>query len=460
MKFILALLALLIGPAWADNQLSIMGVSNTKVSGAGMTTPMLALGVGSVPSTTVNSALFPFGTSVAGWSTLPQARWMPVPVAGTISNLEVLLPTAVAANYYTIGLYKNSIATSLQCSVGQAGVNLGTTTTCSDSTDVVSVAPGDIIALESSVPGGTPTTLVGNTSTTMSFKALGQNSPVGAGAVGNPSTGVVNFFSLGFSGVAQTTDAAASAVMPVAGTFNNLQAKLSGAAGSGRSYQIIAFKNGSATALVAGGTSAACGGTSSTACADLADSFSVVAGDTVSVEICPSGVATCPAGSVPAVVSVAASMNFIPATANQALLFDMPMTMPSSANTTNHFMPVGGTIISAATTTETGNQNIAPILTTHMTLGNLYVAQCPGPDTSGSGVSRSFTLRASGSSQTPTVTVPASTTACPTLSTAQDTTHTYQATTATLLDLLTTINTTTNAAALTELKTAMTVTVP
>jgi hypothetical protein len=94
-----------------------------------------------------------------------------------------------------------------------------------------------------------------------------------------------------------------------------------------------------------------------------------------------------------------------------------------------------------------------------MTLGGLYVAQCPGPDTTDATVTRAFTLRSGAVSQSPTVTMTGNT-ACPTLTTQQDNTHTYAASSAALLDLLTAVNTTTNAAALTELKISMTVTVP
>jgi hypothetical protein len=97
-----------------------------------------------------------------------------------------------------------------------------------------------------------------------------------------------------------------------------------------------------------------------------------------------------------------------------------------------------------------------------MTLGNLTVAQCPGPDSTGAGgVSRTVTLRKGGVSQTPSVVVPGTAiNACPTLTTQRDTSHTATAATADMLGLLTTLNTVTNAAALAEFKTSMTATVP
>jgi hypothetical protein len=448
--FFLTLAAL---PSWAQG-LALIGVQNTKPSGGGptnMSTPIFI--TSSVPSTT--SATYANFGSPGTWSALVnrQAAW---PIAGTISNLNIVSLTTVASNYYTFTLNVAGSDTALVCSVGTGGgTNLGTTTTCSDSSHTISIAQGALVTIESSVPGGTATAIAANG---IKIAALftstnGQQSPIPLGT-NAPSTTAINY--LGPASSWQTTDAVASFVVPTAGTINNLFVQMASTAGAGHLWNFTVFQNGVATSIVAGDATH-CGGASSTQCSDTTHSITVAALDTISIQSCPSNTATCPAGSAPSASNMSLMLNFTPTTANQAILPSMTTSGPP-VSVSNNFTAVTGNYISGST--ENVLQITAPVLATHMTLGGLTVAQCPGPDTSGSGVTRTVTLRDAASSKTPTATVAASTTACPTLSTIQDNTHTYQATSSSLLDLLTTLNTVTNASTLTEFKTSMWVTVP
>jgi hypothetical protein len=462
-----ALLALLLflTPAWADG-INAPGVPHpigsagskgsavkTPPGGGGgggcvancMITPIMGLNVGTSPTATATNYIFPYG---GGWSTTLLSKQLIMPVAGTLSGLEVLVPTAVASNFYTFSLVVNgAVASAVQCSVGQGGTNLGTTTACNDPADTVTVNAGDLVSVQSAVPGGTATALAGSTTVSFNFTStVGQESLV-AGA--NSASGTLTqYWNLGPINGPQTTDALASSVMPTAGTLDWLNAAVGGAPGAGKQFQFTVMKNGVATAIVAGDATH-CGGASSLTCSDLTHSVAVVAGDTISIQTAPTG--------TPSASASVASLRFVPTTLNQAILIAAPGSFPTGTLTSNHFIPVAGPTTNA--TAENTTQNIAPVLATHMTLGGLYVAQCPGPDTTASTVTRAFTLRSGAASQSPTVTTTGNT-ACPTLTAQQDTTHTYAASSAALLDLLTAVNTTTNAAALTELKISMTVTVP
>jgi hypothetical protein len=437
-------------------------VAQVAQTGAGLGSPAsnmstpISLTTGIPSASATNYA--PFGTT-GSWNATLSARQSAWPIAGTISNLNVVSLTTISSNFYTFTLNVAGSDTALICSVGTGGgTNLGTTTTCSDSSDVISVAQGGLVAVKSSVPGGTATAIASNSLkiTALFTSTNGQQSPIAFGQA-VPSTSAINF--LGPTATWQTTDALASFVVPTAGTINDLFVELGTAAGASKLWNFVVFQNGVATSILAGDATH-CGGASSLQCSDtnLAHSITVAALDTISVQSCPSNTATCPAGSAPAATQVTAMLNFTPTTANRAIVVAIPTTVPPVSISNNFVAFTGGA--QATGTTENLTQILAPVLSTHMTIGGLTVAQCPGPDTSGSGVTRAVTLRDTAASKAPTVVVAASTTACPTFSTIQDNVNTYQATSSSLLDLLTTLNTVTNAATLTEFKTSMWVTVP
>jgi hypothetical protein len=364
--------------------------------------------------------------------------------------MRVLLTTAILANYYTFSLNVNGVSTPLQCSIGQGGVNLGTTTTCSDSADQVIVNAGDLLAIQSSVPGGAPT--AGNAFMTfaMTFTGANPQDSVIGGVTTNLSATAIQY--AGFSEAAPVaTDAVASSVMPTAGTLDRLYVALSATQAAGSSYQFTIMKNGVATGLVA-----TCD--VSSLCGDLSDAVNIVAGDTISLQFCPSGVAGCQGGNSPAVRAGEFSLRFKPSVVNQAMLFGMPSQFPPVVAALRLGALVS--VVNFVSAVDTNYQSVAPGLS--MTLGNLTVAQCPGPDSTGAGgVTRTFTARMGGVNQTPTVAIPGSSiSACPALLTVRDTTHTFQATSGALLNLATSMNTVTNASTLAELKYSMTATVP
>jgi hypothetical protein len=387
------------------------------------------------------------------WSTLLGVKQIASAIGATISGLQAYSSAAVAANYYTISLNVNGVATALKCSIGQpGGANPGTTTACSDSVDAVTINPGDLVAIQSDVPAGAPT------GATLYFSMLltatasgGQESFVGAGGQGLPTTSI-NFGSL--SGApANATENLVSVIMPTAGTLDQFRGSLFATPTSGKGFGLTIFKNGVATPF-----SFTC--ISSNVCNDLTDSVSVVAGDTLSLQMCPTNTAGCPAGTAPAAGNIIGySMRWVPSVAKQALMLSVPAPAPATL-TSNYYSALANAI--NYTNTESAQRNIAPTLSTTMTLGNLWVSQCPGPDSTGAGgVSRPVTLRVNGVSQAPTVTLPGTAiNACPTMTTQHDSAHTATAATAGLVNFLTSINTTTNAAAGTVFKSSMTATVP
>lgn len=416
--------------------------------GANMTTPILWYD--GAPNATITTWSGFFGQV---WTNGATVRMMPSPIQGVLANL-VVQTSLITTNYLNIGLYINGTLSPLQCSVGQpGGVNPGTTTTCSDPIDQVHVNPGDLLQLQSSVPGGAanqPTfAAIGMTLTSEN----GQESLIGGGTAGPIATAAISYTGLNQNNIS-TTDALASSVMPTSGVLDHLYLRQNVAEAGAASKQYTIFKNGVATGIVALCTGGA------VLCTDLTHAIAVAPTDTISLQICPGGVAGCPGASTAASAYTNFSLRFSPSTPNQTVLFNVPAVLPQAV-VAARYMGVNGAT-SGQAGSDVNSQNAAPILATHMTLGNLTVAQCPGPDTTGAGgVTRSFTLRANGVNQSPTVAILGNSAApCPALEIVRDTTDTYQATTGTLLNLVTTLDTITNASALAELKTSMTATVP
>jgi hypothetical protein len=77
---------------------------------------------------------------------------MPMPTAGTVTDLHILLSgdPGASPNQYAFAVMKNGVATSVTCTVGTGA------TSCSDSANTVSFVAGDLISLRS-VPTSNPT---------------------------------------------------------------------------------------------------------------------------------------------------------------------------------------------------------------------------------------------------------------------------------------------------------------
>jgi hypothetical protein len=403
----------------------------TNAGSVNMVTPLMVSAVG--PPATAVFGQNPFGSN---WNAAT-LRASPSPIPGTISNLTVSTQNVIAVGQYTFALWVGA-STALQCSVGQGGINLGTTQRCSDTTDTIDVYAGDLLAWQST-PVGTPT-VTGQMSISALFtSANGQESLIGGATNNFMVTTAISY--LGPSTLAAVTanELGASVVMPTAGILDYLYISLGSPVAINSSIQFTVFKNGIATGIVATCTNPGL------TCHDLTHALNVVAGDTISLQICPSNIAGCPAGVASGGPTMGFSLRWQPTVLHQAVLFN---TANANSPATNHTtMAAGG----GWSTNETIYQNIVPAT---MTLGNLIAAQCP--DVSAT-VPRVVTLRSNGASQAPSVTLPLGTEVCPTMSMAQDTTDTYEASAGELLNYLSTAS---GGLTATNFKTSMTAIVP
>lgn len=109
--------------------------------------------------------------------------------------------------------------------------------------------------------------------------------PIFGGASANVATGATNYLTLQGYATPDATEANVQQVVPIAMTLRNLRVRPLAAIGAAGSYTVTVMKNGVATALsVAGLTGAAI-----TVGADLLNQVSFAPGDTVSVQVAPTG---------------------------------------------------------------------------------------------------------------------------------------------------------------------------
>jgi hypothetical protein len=115
-------------------------------AGAAGATGFTVLSGGGTPDQQ-NTRYIPVG---AFTSNTESAVSIPMPVAGTLSNLQVRLSTAPGSgNWYQLTVRKNSVSSIISCTITDSSQ-----ITCTDS-DAVSFAAGDTISLQV-VPGSNP----------------------------------------------------------------------------------------------------------------------------------------------------------------------------------------------------------------------------------------------------------------------------------------------------------------
>lgn len=299
-----------------------------------------------------------------------------IAVAGTISNLRV----KSEGSPYRFTLYKNGVATSLKTQVADASSNkLG-----ADTTNSVSVVPGDTLSLES-IQDLTLGPLLGNgiVSFSMIIECADCTSVL-MGGVGGTAGVLENSTTIyhpicGVSKGTTGTESIAAQIVPTKGTIKKMYLAMESAPGAGTSYAFTVFKNGVAT-----GITATIADTATTA-TDLTNSISVSPGDTISLRVVPTGSA--------AEVSCSWSFEFDPAVNGQSMI--MLATAGSGTNGrpktgSNSFAFLLGGAGDGSTTAWLTNEASLVHLGVACTVKNLRVKVATAP---GSGSSWQVALR-------------------------------------------------------------------
>ena len=220
---------------------------------------------------------------VESWSANNLDRLATIPDAGTVSDLRVSLDVAPGGgNSVTFTLRKDTgsgpVATALTCTITGPGAN----TTCSDTTNSVTVAAGDkldILATPASNPTGSPVHY-----TTKYVSDTAKYTLLLGGSREDPGiTDLLSYVSL--SGLwTSATEFNMETVFPTGGTLRNLYVELPAPPGAGASRTFTVRKNGVSTALTC-----TIAGAVATSCSDTTNTVSVAARDTAVLLQTPSG---------------------------------------------------------------------------------------------------------------------------------------------------------------------------
>lgn len=280
--------------------------------------------------------------------------------SGTLNNLFVKFATApgVGKNWVLI-LRVNGVDTALTLTIADSAVS------GSDTTHSVSYSAGDKLSVKV-VPTGTPATTLGG----MSLDGSSTTQQVVSGDETALSTSANNYLGL-FNGraVAATTDQAL--IMPTAGTISNLYVGTDVAPGGTASYTVTLVKNGIDQTLTSAISAAA---TSNT---NLANSVSVVAGDTVYWKVVPA--------TTPAAARIRIGVRFAPTTDGESVIMYGTTGALTNAGLNNFMAPGSGA--GGANATEV---NRGAMMSTSYVLKNFYCAVDTAP---GATASYTFTVR-------------------------------------------------------------------
>lgn len=206
------------------------------------------------------------------------------PCSGTISNFCVQIATApTSGRSYTFSPYINGSASSLSTTISDASL-IGT-----DSTNSVSVNAGDSITISSN-PSGTPVATAAYWD--MEFDSTNPKEfPLLANMPSQLSTTTTQYIKAqggGSSISISTTETDVTIVIPYSGTISKFYGAADVAPGAGRTRTFTVMKNGAAQSLAFSltGTGSGAGITTNN---DTANSFTVAAGDRISIRSTVSG---------------------------------------------------------------------------------------------------------------------------------------------------------------------------
>jgi hypothetical protein len=235
-------------------------------------------------TTPTNAAVryIPFVNGSAVLYTVEAQAVQIVSEAMTLSSFIVTLQVAPGSGTsWNLTVMKNGVATAMSVTVAN------TATTGSYTATTISFAAGDTMSVQV-----TPTNTPGFSSG-MSWNAIADSTnQVVLGKSNAAFTNANNYIPLSGTGGSgtSTTEVVETMVMPTAGTFSNLYAAVNAAPGVGTSRIFTLYKNGVAQTITA-----TISGTATTA-NDTTHTVSVVAGDTVSMNVNFTGV---PASAFP-----------------------------------------------------------------------------------------------------------------------------------------------------------------
>lgn len=266
---VLVLWCVLVSAAFTPFFVPAVNVVSGETS-SNITVPIIVNGIGfSMGGDASYSSLFGIGVSF----TLAQME-TPVSISGSIKNLKVLLNNNVdggGSSSYTYTLYKNGSSTSLSCIVPWLSNQ------CFNTSDTVSVAAGDKIALKQNISGSPSAPTAKAYAITFTADNKGESIIGSSPSVSIPPSST-RYGSLNATYGLFTSTSNSNVKIPISGKIDRLylgQYNL----GSGQSVTATVFVNDSSSSLSCVITYPA------TSCFDSSNNLSITAGDKISVQL-------------------------------------------------------------------------------------------------------------------------------------------------------------------------------
>lgn len=403
-----------------------------------MVTPMIGASgpTGGGLSTSATNRVPFFESSVGSSYGASDGRGSPIAIPGTVSKLSVRMPAGIGTGTYTVFVNKGSAGSGTAANTALTCAPVGSPAVCSDSTHSFSVVAGDVLSIEF-VPATTPTA-----NTVIQWSAIFTSTNNGESFIVSPYSSLASASAVNYQGFAASlnpnaTENIVSSVVATGGTIDHLYVNASTSPGAAKSYAVALCKNGTCTSSPNCSITGA-GGAASLSCNDLVTAgLAVVAGDTISVQITPTG--------TPTTSGIQAGFRWVPTTAGEALAFN---SNAGTSGNVNQFLNFNGNGPGA---TETNFYTYAP--STSFTVKKLQVVQSTAP---GGTATHTITMRANAAS----VGTPGSLACTMTsaLTSCSDSTNSYSTSAADLLALLS--SAANSPAAMTYLKIGTVMTVP
>lgn len=284
-------------------------------------TPMMGGGT-TVPSSSVPQYTYASGNLLT-WNNTETATRNVIPIAGVGKTLYVELATAPGAGAsWAFTLVLNGSDTTSTCTIADSA------TTCNDVTHTFNIAANDKVSFKS-VPTNTPAApgqfrfgwLVDSTTE-------GEGFITGSSRATTVSNSATEFNGLQGCAAGNATEANRDQVMPAPGVISKLHVDLNGAPAAGKSYAVTIRKAGADQTLTCTVSD------SGTNCSDASNSFSVVAGDIVSVKFVPTG--------TPTAQIARWAMRWVPTTDGNAVILGSGGGNMNTAGSVR-YLPVSGT---------------------------------------------------------------------------------------------------------------------
>lgn len=338
-----------------------------------MDTPVLG---GSPGSPSAASSNFNYIHTTAAWDSNAALRQSVIPFDLNVTTLSVVLQTAPGAGTQRdFVIRKNGSDTVLGCSI------IDTAVSCSSST-AVAFSKGDLVDIKST-PINTPAS-ASNVFLSVMVSAGIQQALLISASNSQPSNSATVFAPP--SGSGHHWDQAytfGSGVVPAAGKIKKLYVSISAAPGAAKTRTFTYYLNGSAT-----GVTCDISGAAATTCEDSANSFDVVAGDTIGLAQIPSG--------TPAAARATWAAQFEPTTDGESFVaFGSSVTLPTSGTNFTFANGVGSGITYTTEPSRRFSMQAARFSHFYGILG-----EAPG-----SGKSYAFTLRNAGGDSAVTFTI-------------------------------------------------------